>query len=382
VTRFLHTADWQLGLAARHVAGAGDAVRAARLDAVARLLEAARREAAEFVIVAGDLFEDNQVSDELVHRTLRLLGEAAPLPVLLLPGNHDCLGPASVYARPAFSTPPGNVRVLDRAEPREVRPGVHVLPAPLSARGGRADPTAAIEAQRTCGGLRIGVAHGSLRIEGKHGEEDFPIALDAARRLDLDYLALGHWHSLLVHDGHTVYPGTPEPTGFGERDSGNVALVELAPGSPPAITPLRVACLEWLTWSEEAGDGLESLAARVKEEVARLPRPGSTLLRLTLAGAAPARDSRALADLEAYLRSALLYAELDASGLGVRLDDARLAELCGTHPLLRSLVGALDDDAAAGALGLDAAERAPDALREARLLLARLVEEVWGEEQR
>ena len=133
MTRFLHTADWQLGLEARHVARAGEAVRAARLETVGRLLELARREGAEFVLVAGDLFEDNQVSDELVHRVLRLLREAA-LPVLLLPGNHDCLGPTSVYRRTAFRDLPAPIRLLDEPRPCEVRPGVWVLPAPLSAR--------------------------------------------------------------------------------------------------------------------------------------------------------------------------------------------------------------------------------------------------------
>lgn len=383
MTRFLHTADWQLGLAARHVAGAGERVRAARLETVARLLALAREAAAEFVLVAGDLFEDNQVSDALVHALLREL-RAAALPILILPGNHDFLGPASVYSRPAFRDLPANVTLLARPEPCEVRPGVFVLPAPLTARGGRGDPTAMIAEQRAESGLRIGLAHGSLAIEGKHAVEDFPIALDAARRLDLDYLALGHWHSLFVHDGRCVYPGTPEPTSFGERESGQVVLCELEPGRPPRLTPRRVATLDWLAWQEQVEDAssLEAAIQRVKAEVARLPRPEATLLRLSLAGSAPPSAARLLADLEAFLRASLLHLGLDTGSLGLELPDARLEAVARSHPLLARIRRALSEPESLReqVAGLDEADLSPPSVHQARLLLQRLCEEIWAEE--
>src|SRR5690625_1816108 len=69
---FIHTADWQLGMRARHVAHAAEAVRSARLDTVRRIHALARDEAVDFVLVAGDLFEDNSVGRDLVYQVLHL----------------------------------------------------------------------------------------------------------------------------------------------------------------------------------------------------------------------------------------------------------------------------------------------------------------------
>ena len=73
---------------------------------------------ADFVLVAGDLYDDPSVTDDVVHQgCLRL--SRVPCPVFVLPGNHDpCGTPDAVYARRAFAVAcPGNVRVLGTPEP-------------------------------------------------------------------------------------------------------------------------------------------------------------------------------------------------------------------------------------------------------------------------
>ena len=351
-----------------------------------KLLELAVRERVDLVLVAGDCFEDNQVSDELVHRVLRLVREVAPLPVLMLPGNHDCLGPTSVYRRAAFRPPPGNLLLLDEPRPVEVKPGVTVLPAPLAARSGRADPTGQIAAQLadTAGpagqGLRIGLAHGALAIEGRHQPDDHPIALDAASRLGLDYLALGHWHSTFQLGERTAYSGTPEPTGFGERDSGNVLCVELEPGRPPRIDRVPVATLSWPIWEErlDADRPLAAAVADCKARCERLARRDRTLLRLQLAGTQPPGSAELLRDLGAWLSANLLFSEVDASALRLPPDAGRLALLRDGNPLLDRLAAALaDPEAHLSGLGLEPADLEGEVVREAGLLLEELVEEIW-----
>ncbi len=65
---FLHTADWQIGMKARHVAQVGDKVRAVRLQTVRHMLQLAAEQQADFVIVAGDIFEDNQIDNQIVQK--------------------------------------------------------------------------------------------------------------------------------------------------------------------------------------------------------------------------------------------------------------------------------------------------------------------------
>ena len=74
--RFVATADWQLGMT-RHFLSTEAQARftAARLDAIATIAELATDHDAAFVIVAGDVFESNQVPRQIVTRALTAMGD-------------------------------------------------------------------------------------------------------------------------------------------------------------------------------------------------------------------------------------------------------------------------------------------------------------------
>jgi DNA repair exonuclease SbcCD nuclease subunit len=58
--KFLHTADWQIGMKAVHVRSAGQRVRDDCLVAARRVVQAAKNANAEFMLVARDTFDDNR----------------------------------------------------------------------------------------------------------------------------------------------------------------------------------------------------------------------------------------------------------------------------------------------------------------------------------
>ena len=66
--RFLHTADWQIGMKASHVGEAGKRIRDERVAAAWRVVEAARAAGADFILVAGYTFEDHGVDRVLVQK--------------------------------------------------------------------------------------------------------------------------------------------------------------------------------------------------------------------------------------------------------------------------------------------------------------------------
>ena len=66
--RFIHSADWQIGMRAVHAGTSADKVRAARLRTAAEVCKLAGNEAVDFLLLAGDTFEDNGVERELVSR--------------------------------------------------------------------------------------------------------------------------------------------------------------------------------------------------------------------------------------------------------------------------------------------------------------------------
>jgi hypothetical protein len=127
-----------------------------------------------------------------------------------------------------------------------IRSDVALYPSPLVQKQSTLDPTAWIPTRKPSDQrFRIGVAHGAIDILSE--KSNFPIASERTNLSGLDYLALGDWHGFL-QQGRAVYSGTLEQASFNERDSGNIAIVDIAKaGGEPRITKLHVGKL---TWSE------------------------------------------------------------------------------------------------------------------------------------
>ena len=120
--RILHTADWQIGLKAAHVARVGDLVRKARFDAARSVVAAAAAERADALVLAGDIFEDNHVDNSLVFEVVRILS-ASSVPVYVLPGNHDPLSQDSIYRRASWRDRPNHIHLLETPEPVPIAQG-------------------------------------------------------------------------------------------------------------------------------------------------------------------------------------------------------------------------------------------------------------------
>jgi len=318
--RFIHTADWQVGMRAKHVGEKGHEVREQRFTTARRVIEVAREQRADFILIAGDVFENNAVDPVSVRKVADILATFVG-PVYVLPGNHDPLEPASIWHRDLWGEV-RNVCILREAAPVET-PGGTLFPCPARERHGGADPTAWIPAAGD--GIRVGIAHGT--VEGIETDEpEFPIPRTAAEKANLDYLALGHWHSAVTtytdSAGATrmAYSGTPEPTRFGERDSGNVLLVEIdAHAAAPRVTPIRTAGLSW-TQFDCAVLAPEDLSA-LRRAIDVIGEPGRTLIDLRITGLLAPETMAELRGIEEILAARFLFHRVDAAGLHPLPDD-------------------------------------------------------------
>ena len=312
--KFLHTSDWQMGMKADSVGLMADRVRDERLEAAKRVVQIAKEQGAEFILLTGDVFEDNAVDRLLVRKVGEIL-RAFPGSVYIIPGNHDPLSPGSVWEHAVWQETT-NIMVFRKPEPVELE-GCILFPCPLQEKYSTKNPVAWINAKDVTKPA-IGLAHGN--VEGiPNGEPDYPIPRDAATRHGLDYLALGHWHSFARYDDadgvcRMAYSGTHETTKFGERDSGNAVVVEIAQrGSPPKLTSLKTGRLDWRT-VERTVDQPQSLEALV-EELGKLNEPTSVLVRVLLEGVLFPEDRHALGRMEELLASRFLFGFLESSRL-------------------------------------------------------------------
>jgi len=308
--RFIHTADWHIGLRARKLGTKGERIREERFAAGKRVIDLARAEKVDFILLAGDLFDDNAIDRNQIQKTADIL-RSAPCPVYVIPGNHDPFAPGSAWSHPSFKNA-GNVHLLTENVPVPV-PGGVLYPCPLREKKSSSDPTAWISAVsgKT---VSIGIAHGS--VEGCPIEEwDHPIPRDAASSRGLDYLALGHWHSMgLFKDEcgavRMAYPGTPETTKFGEENAGNALLVEIpGPGIAPQARSFETGSFAWMTVEKqllEPGD-----VADLEKLVEGIPDSQNTLLRIELSGHISAEEGVRMSNLSGILESRFLWGSID-----------------------------------------------------------------------
>jgi DNA repair exonuclease SbcCD nuclease subunit len=315
--RFLHTADWQIGMAAAHAGEAASRIRQARVDSARRVLEAAREHSVEFIILAGDTFEHNGLSRAAVAEIVRLLA-AAHCPIFLIPGNHDPLQPGSVWDHPAWAAAT-NVNILREPRPITLAGGM-LFPCPIMRKRSDHDPTAWIP-NETGGGIRVGIAHGNTGDLISEG--GYPIAFDAATRAGLDYLALGHWHSTTLFTSlgavHMAYSGTHETTRFGELDSGNALLVDIPkPGSAPVVTKLRTGTLVWEQISETITE--QGKLADISRSLNAIPDASNRLVEVNISGLLFERECEEL-DRIRHASAQFLYARIQDVGLRPAPDD-------------------------------------------------------------
>lgn len=102
--KILHTSDWHLGKRLNDRERAGEQV--AVMDEIVRVAD---EEAADAVIVAGDLFDTFNPpveAIELLYRTLHRLARGGQRLVVAIAGNHDSPDPGG-FARRAGTGEPG-----------------------------------------------------------------------------------------------------------------------------------------------------------------------------------------------------------------------------------------------------------------------------------
>ena len=298
MVKFLHTADWHLGIKYKQLGDKAQQARNIRLKTVEKLIQKAREENVDFILISGDLFDSNQVDRSLLTAVSQIFSDISPTPIYLLPGNHDPLGRDSLFNDPVWEKL-DNLTIFTEPEPYD-HGNVTIYPCPVSQKKSKDDPTQWINAQDNPN-ISIGLAHGNLQV-GFIDDANFPIKPERTTISGLDYLALGEWHSLFEQPDsngivRTIYPGTPETTKFGEDASGQALIVQIdAANSPPQITPIDVGTLSWQKQEKEINSLAD--AQYLESELNNIPEPENNVILLKVKGVTDQDTISYLAQLE------------------------------------------------------------------------------------
>lgn len=290
---FIHSSDLQLGMT-RHFldpADAGPRFVQDRIDAIDALGRLAAEAGARCILVAGDVFESNQLSDQVVARAVDAMARL-PVPIVLLPGNHDPLDAASLYDAPALDRAADRVVVVRDADPFRLPgiDGVEFVGAPWFSKRPAVDLCAAMldRLAPVDAGFRIAIAHGQTRDQAP--DPDGPGLIDleavetAVRDRRIHYLALGDRHSTTEKGstGAVWYSGAPVATDFDEAASGNALVVTLSAASRPRVTTHRIGAWQFDERHFAVND--ETDLGQIEDWFAGHATPARTVAYLSLSG--------------------------------------------------------------------------------------------------
>lgn len=301
MVRFLHTSDWQLGMTLHmFLEGPQERYNQARFDAIRTLGKIAKEEKCQFMAVCGDMFESNQVDRKTVARALEALKDV-PVPVWILPGNHDPLNDASVFNSSAFTQgKPKHVSVIADTTPIQIEESVELIGAPWLSKRMPVNPfhDAIVSLKPVSNVTRIILAHGIVDLFT--ADKDSPGILtaesleNAINEKKASFIALGDRHSRtrIGTSERIWYSGTPEVTDFNENESGYAQVIDID-GDKITAKPFQVGQWRFIKKDHFDINSTEDIEA-LKRLLDSLDQKERTAFRLSLVGSISLTQEAAL----------------------------------------------------------------------------------------
>ncbi|MBP7728385.1 MAG: DNA repair exonuclease [Bacteroidia bacterium] len=343
-TVFIHTADWQIGKPFNGVAEEEKRtlLREERLQAIRRISKVIEESKAEFVLVAGDLFDSPTPTKATVSATCSAIG-SLNVPVYIIPGNHDHGGPGSIWEQSFFQRERDqlapNLKVLLKNEPVILDRAV-LFPCPLMRRHEPTDLTSWLRdfdySSLADNKPRIVLAHGSVQDFSGSRDEDEAEGLTATNFIDVhnipseqvDYVAFGDWHGTKRITEKAWYAGTHEPDRFFKGEDynpGNVLLVNSKRMQSPSVTICPTGGMSWLEREYHISD--DSMLENLRQDMDDLfqSRVKKDLLKLTLTGSLGLEAQKSMEDMIESLSARLirlkLYNQLQITPTQIELEN-------------------------------------------------------------
>lgn len=267
--KLIHCADIHLDapLSAVFSDGRATAYRRTVLTNFAALVELADQSRADALLIAGDLFDSDEPSEQTVSYVLSLFAEHPALPIFYLSGNHDGGGLGGRRDLPKNLHPFG-------------RDWTYYRIGNLTVAGGSAPDPDRLELPRD--GFNVVLLHG--QINGA-GTDEYGIPLSRLRGKNIDYLALGHLHTYREEriDSRAVacYSGCLMGRGFDECGRKGYVLLETVNSRlTHRFVPFASRTFHAVTLDIGDRSAPRALELAAREATAQIPREDFCLLTL------------------------------------------------------------------------------------------------------
>jgi DNA repair protein SbcD/Mre11 len=317
--RFIHTSDSHLdtSFSGTHFPSRlGDRKREAIRGTFRRIMEDACRDEADFVLIAGDLFEQDRVSPDTIEFLKQQFASLDAIRVFISPGNHDPAMKGSPYREEDW---PSNVHIFRAEEFESVElPDLGIRITGFGYAGAHLEDRYFQKLGVLPGDLfNIVLSHGSDISGAPAGKSQHgPFTVEEIAGKNIQYCALGHYHqqhslSNPIDGTQIWYSGIPEGRGWDEAGACGYLWVEAKDGAVRIesrfcnqypLKTLTIDCDDFSTREQILDAILQQRGVQFDPK---------TILRIQLAGALDPKLDLSLTEIEERLADEVLYIQWD-----------------------------------------------------------------------
>jgi DNA repair exonuclease SbcCD nuclease subunit len=234
---FLHTADIHVGAKFKGLGDEkGNIRREDILQTLRKIVDLVIERNLDGLLIAGDLFDERAVNAATVSTVASILSKLGLSGkwCVIVPGNHDPIGDDSPYNKASF---PSDIIIVKDAEQFEriELPGLIIFASAFSEENRTVPKLQELRFETVESTPTIVAIHGSVEpandlwSSNAEGSQYCPISAIDIENLDVDYVALGHFHSYrqVTSKPPALYPGSPESLGYDEIGQRYVAAVNV-----------------------------------------------------------------------------------------------------------------------------------------------------------
>ncbi len=227
--KILHCADIHIGAAENFLGTRAESRRAETLITFEKIINLARENAIDILLIAGDLFNSNNIEKSFTDRVFECFASIPDIKIVYAAGNHDPLNSESPFKK---YTLPDNLFVLDTKDSfiefSELNTRVYGKSFKEVYMQGQ--PRFTLTPDQSF--INLMCIHGELRSD--LGSDYNSITSEFIENSGMDYIALGHVHKRTdigkIGSTYIAYCGCPEGQGFDELGEKGVYMGEVSKG--------------------------------------------------------------------------------------------------------------------------------------------------------
>jgi len=200
------------------------------------LLDRVQAQQPDLMLLPGDLFDSNRASLGTILWAMEQLA-SMPLPVIMIPGNHDAMEPGGIFLTHDFGRIE-NLSMLSAAEGESVELqelGVTAWGKGMVEHTPEYSPLGAMPAPAV-GRWNLALGHGIYVGKDGFSYRSSPVEARQIEASGYDYIALGHHHALLnvsAKNTAAYYSGSPVP--ISKSGQGTFLIVSLDDGQDAKV---------------------------------------------------------------------------------------------------------------------------------------------------